>query len=73
MIGGNRLVQVGAKTDIADRPEESSPAIDSNKNKMSSSNSKGEEKYGLRPRTLIKRLQQERTRQEVPKKAQRSK
>ncbi|XP_068232381.1 class A basic helix-loop-helix protein 15-like [Palaemon carinicauda] len=39
----------------------------------SNRNSRTEEKYGLRPRTIIKRLQQERTRQEVPKKTVRSK
>ncbi|XP_064106992.1 helix-loop-helix protein ngn-1-like [Macrobrachium nipponense] len=43
--------------------------IDSGNNK----NSRTEEKYGLRPRTIIKRLQQERTRQQVPPKAVRSK
>lgn len=39
----------------------------------SKKNNRNEEKYGLRPRTIIKRLQQERTRQEVPKKIVRSK
>ncbi|XP_042208709.1 helix-loop-helix protein delilah-like [Homarus americanus] len=39
----------------------------------SSSSAASEEKYGLRPRTIIKRLQQERVRQEVPKRAARPK
>ncbi|KAK8743358.1 hypothetical protein OTU49_001396 [Cherax quadricarinatus] len=36
-------------------------------------NAVSEEKYGLRPRTIIKRLQQERVRQEVPKRTARPK
>ncbi|XP_042889219.1 helix-loop-helix protein delilah-like [Penaeus japonicus] len=54
-------------------------AIDSNNNDDSgdacgnSKSTKMEEKYGLRPRTIIKRLQQERVRQEVPKKQSRTK
>ncbi|KAK4302458.1 hypothetical protein Pmani_025455 [Petrolisthes manimaculis] len=39
-----------------------------NINSSSSSSSRSEEKYGLRPRTIIKRLQQERTKQDVPMK-----
>ncbi|XP_045610249.1 helix-loop-helix protein delilah-like [Procambarus clarkii] len=54
-----------------------SPSTDTNNNTNSSSNATGnthaEEKYALRPRTIIKRLQQERTRQEVPKRPAKSK
>ncbi|ROT67057.1 class A basic helix-loop-helix protein 15 [Penaeus vannamei] len=49
---------------------------DGNNNDGGSASSRGskmEEKYGLRPRTIIKRLQQERVRQEVPKKQSRTK
>ncbi|XP_047495175.1 helix-loop-helix protein delilah-like [Penaeus chinensis] len=52
------------------------PADDNNNSDSGSASSKGskmEEKYGLRPRTIIKRLQQERVRQEVPKKQSRTK
>ncbi|XP_045606542.1 helix-loop-helix protein delilah [Procambarus clarkii] len=41
--------------------------------RSSTTNSSSEEKYGLRPRTIIKRLQQERVRQEVPKRTVRPK
>lgn len=45
-------------------------ATDTNNNNR---NSKSDEKYGLRPRTIIKRLQQERVRQDVLPKRQRTK
>lgn len=44
-----------------------------NGSNSSNSNNRSEEKYGLRPRTIIKRLQQERTRQDVPKRPTKSK
>ncbi|XP_042208745.1 helix-loop-helix protein delilah-like [Homarus americanus] len=47
--------------------------LDHERPHCSSSSAASEEKYGLRPRTIIKRLQQERVRQEVPKRAARPK
>ncbi|XP_066982401.1 helix-loop-helix protein ngn-1-like [Macrobrachium rosenbergii] len=62
----NCLQKAEASQDISVRKM---PPIDSSNSK----NNRTEEKYGLRPRTIIKRLQQERTRQEVPPKTVRSK
>ncbi|XP_053628605.2 helix-loop-helix protein delilah-like [Cherax quadricarinatus] len=65
-----------------ERLEDHSPSTDTNNNSSTGHrnndctlgrNFNGEEKYALRPRTIIKRLQQERTRQEVTKRPAKSK
>ncbi|XP_071525287.1 uncharacterized protein [Panulirus ornatus] len=61
---------IGNNTQNMDSPEDQRHTTNSSDSDRSS---KTVEKYALRPRTIIKRLQQERSRQEVPKRPTRCK
>ncbi|XP_068232380.1 neurogenic differentiation factor 2-like [Palaemon carinicauda] len=72
MLDNTSMKMEVAKNHIQSNSLESS-SNNNNNNSDSNKSRRSGEKYGLRPRTIIKRLQQERVRQEVPIKRVRNK